>query len=635
MPIVMGTAGHIDHGKTTLIKALTGIDCDRLAEEKKRGITIELGFAYLDLPDGTRVSIVDVPGHEKFVKNMVAGAAGIDFVLLVVAADEGIMPQTEEHLEICSLLGINRGLVVLTKVDMVDEEWLTLVKEEVQEYLKNTFLRDAPIVSVSSHTGKGLQELQQVILEQVQKIRKNRIFDVFRLPVDRVFTLHGHGTVITGTTISGKIKTGEDIEIYPKGILAKVRSVQVHSESKEVAQAGERTALNLQGIEKEKIDRGNVLARPGTLFPSKVWTIELHCLSTAAKPLKHRTEIHFHHGSKEILARIYLLDRDELKPGEKALAQVRFPEPMVGVFQDRFVIRSFSPLRTIGGGIVLDPMSVSLKRRSPEIKYFKNLVNLNASQLILNVLNRQGIKGLNFDQLLILTNLRSKDLQKELQILSSKQEVFLVEKDIKLYVGKRVVEKLSNSLLDFLTQFHSKNELLEGITRSQLLSSWGKNYSDKLVNFLIDKLTKENKIKIENKFIKLFSHKVKVKGEKRDLLERIFKIIETSGFNPPNFKEIKDKFKLDTKELNEILALLEKEKKIVKINNNFYYAVSIAEKLKQLLLDFFAKQQEMTLADFKSITGLSRKYTIPLLEYFDRQKITMRIGDKRVLRKKS
>ena len=328
MPVIMGTAGHIDHGKTTLVKALTGIDCDRLAEEKKRGITIELGFAFLDLPNGSRLGIIDVPGHERFVKNMVAGAAGIDFVLLVIAADEGIMPQTREHLDICTLLGVRTGLVALTKTNMVDADWLAMVTEDVRDGLAGSFLADAPIYPVSAHTGTGLPELRQALAGLAERFAPKRRSDLARLPIDRVFTLKGHGTVVTGTLIAGTFRVGEAVRLFPSDKNSKIRSLQSHGEAVEESPAGRRTAVNLASLEVENIERGEVLARPGTLFPDRSWEVELTCLGSAPRGIKHRTEVHFHHGTREILARVHLLDRDRLDPGETAVCQIRFPEPM-------------------------------------------------------------------------------------------------------------------------------------------------------------------------------------------------------------------------------------------------------------------------------------------------------------------
>ncbi|WP_291321474.1 selenocysteine-specific translation elongation factor, partial [Desulfonatronospira sp.] len=409
MPVIMGTAGHIDHGKTTLVKALSGMECDRLVEEKKRGITIELGFAFMDLEPGMRLGIIDVPGHERFVKNMVSGASGIDFVLLVIAADEGVMPQTREHLDVCTLLGVETGLVALTKTDMADPEWLELVQEDVSDYLQDTFLKDAPVVPVSAHTGQGIQELLGHIRQMAGEFKPHRRSDLFRLPMDRIFTMRGHGTVITGTTVSGRVQVGDEIMVYPQEITSKVRSLQVHGEQTQESQAGMRTAVNLHGLEVEDLERGFVLGKPGTLFPSRAWDLELTHLESAPRPLKHRTQVHFHHGAKEVLARIYLLDRDKLEPGERCVCQVRFEDPMAGVYGDRCVIRSYSPLRTIAGAGIINPLAGKVKRFSNQVQTLERLARARAEELIQVQLEIAGSKGLSLAQLVILTDLESKE----------------------------------------------------------------------------------------------------------------------------------------------------------------------------------------------------------------------------------
>ena len=364
MPVVMGTAGHIDHGKTTLIRALTGTDCDRLEEEKRRGITIELGFAELPLPGGRSLSVVDVPGHEKFVRTMVAGASGVDFVLLVIAADEGVMPQTREHLEICSLLGVRDGIVALTKIDAVDEEMLELAREDATAFLAGSPLENAPVMPVSARGGEGLEALKNALAELEAHLAPVRSQDLFRLPVDRIFTLRGHGTVVTGTMIAGSVSVGDIVEIVPSGLQSKVRSLQSHGESVTTAPAGRRTAVNIPDLAVEQMQRGEVLTFPNTLFPTYSWVLMSSCLPSSPRPLRHRAEVHFHHGSREIQARLYFTDRDKLLPGDSCLCEARFEEPLAAVFGDRCVIRSFSPLRTVAGAVVLNPLGVDLRRRS-------------------------------------------------------------------------------------------------------------------------------------------------------------------------------------------------------------------------------------------------------------------------------
>ena len=365
--IILGTAGHIDHGKTSLVKAMTGIDTDRLKEEKERGITIELGFAYMDLPNGQRLGIIDVPGHERFIKNMVAGASTIDLVALIIAADEGVMPQTREHLDICTLLGIKKGLVALTKIDLVEEDWLDLVQEDIKEFLKGTFLEGAPILPVSSVTGQGISELTAVLERLSGEVEERSSAGIFRLPVDRVFTMRGFGTVITGTTMSGSLSVGEQVYIYPQEIQAKVRGIQVHNQDTEQVRAGLRTAINLQGIEKATVNRGDVVASPLSLYPTRLLDIQVRLLKSIPRPLKNRSQIRFHSGTNEILGRVILLESEEIKPGESQFCQIRFGEPVALLPGDLAVIRSYSPVQTIGGAEVLNVKPGKHKRFNPEV----------------------------------------------------------------------------------------------------------------------------------------------------------------------------------------------------------------------------------------------------------------------------
>ena len=633
MPIIMGTAGHIDHGKTTLIKALSGIDCDRLKDEKKRGITIELGFAFLDLPDGQRIGIIDVPGHEKFVKNMVAGAAGIDFVLLTVAADEGIMPQTREHLEICSLLGINDGLVALTKTDSVDPELLELAEEDVQEYLSATFLAQAPIIPVSAHTGQGISELTRALQEKAAKSREQTSSEIFRLPIDRVFTMRGHGTVVTGTLIDGHVSIAESIAIYPQGIKTKVRGLQVHGQAVESAYAGQRTAMNLAGLEVENLQRGECLAKPGTLFPSYLWDVELTLLSTAPKALKHRREIHFHHGTQETLARVYLLDRDQLAPGESCLAQIRFPQPLVGVYGDHYVIRAFSPLRTIAGGKLLSPMGVKVRRRSQDLESLDLLRSQDSKLVLRTQLHRADKSGLTRAELHVLSALSAKELEKTLQDLASKQEIFLFDREEQRYVSGAVVEALQSGLLEYVRDFHHKNPMKAGISRSMLSTGWGRKLPPKLFHFLIERCLKQKKMVTEKEVLRLPEHSISLASDQSKLKEDLLQTYQQAGIEPPNLNSVLETLQVSKKEALAVMALLMEEGKLVKINDSLYFSTQAINDIRDRVARHFVEHDSLTPTDFKNITGLSRKFSIPLLEYLDKQKITMRVGDIRKLRK--
>lgn len=633
MPIIMGTAGHIDHGKTTLIKALSGIDCDRLKDEKKRGITIELGFAYLDLPNGQRLGIVDVPGHEKFVKNMVAGAAGIDFVLLTVAADEGIMPQTQEHLEICNLLGIKDGLVAVTKIDTVEQDLLDLALEEIQEFLAGTFLEKAPILPVSSHTGQGIEDLKISIQEIINQIQTQETTDLFRLPVDRVFTMRGHGTVITGTLISGQIRQGENVFIYPEKKKSKIRTLQVHGQTVETAYVGQRTAVNLAGLEVNEIKRGQVLARPESLFPSFVWDIELQALMSSPRPIKHRKEIHFHHGSQETLARVYLLDREQLEPGESALAQIRFSFPLAGVYGDRFVIRSFSPLITIAGGKIINPLGRKVKRFSPDLKHLENLVQENRPSIILTQLDLSGYQGVDFYRLLVMTNTSSKNLGKILQELGSKQEIYLFDKEEMRYASGKIVHQEMENLLNYIREFHRNNPVKLGIPRGMITSDWGKNMPAKLVHFIVEKCLKQNKLLAEQEVLRLPEHKISLASDQSKLKTKLLQAYQEADIQPPNLNSLIESLGANKKEVLPVLQLLTEEGQLAKIKDGLYYSQEALDKIKNMVISYLQTNENLTPPDFKTLTGLSRKYSIPLLEYLDKEKITIRIGDSRKLRR--
>ena len=456
--IILGTAGHIDHGKTSLIKAVTGTNTDRLKEEQLRGITIELGFASLDLPSGRHLGIVDVPGHEKFVKNMVAGATGIDMVAMVIAADEGVMPQTREHMEICSLLGIEHGLVALTKIDMIDAEWLELVQEDISEFVAGTFLEDKAIVPVSSASGEGIDAFVAALDDLSGRIPERSSSNLFRLPVDRVFTMKGFGTVITGSLMSGKVKIGDNVMIYPSGIPSKVRGVQVHGESVEAAHSGMRTAINFQGLEKASIERGQVVSTANALLPSYMVDVSLHYLESNKKKIKNRSRVRFHTGTSEIMGNLILLDEEDLRPGEDTVAQIRLDEPVAVVRDDRFVLRSYSPVRTIGGGQVLNPVPEKHKRFRPEvIDGLKGLLTHDPEDIIAYQVMTAGVRGVSFSALMIMTNLSEKPLEKYLQGMLSRKDVIQIDKEQRLFVYKTGFGDLQKSMTMHLQAYHDKN----------------------------------------------------------------------------------------------------------------------------------------------------------------------------------
>ncbi len=631
--IILGTAGHIDHGKTSLIKALTGIDTDRLKEEKLRGITIELGFAWLDLPGGQRVGIVDVPGHEKFVKNMVSGASGIDLVALIIAADEGAMPQTKEHLDICSLLNVKHGLVVLTKIDMVDEEWLEMVTDDVQGFLKGTFLDGAPLVPVSSLTGHGLPELLETLETLCKAIPERTTSGLLRLPVDRVFTMKGFGTVVTGSLVSGKVRVGETVMIYPSGIQSKVRGIQVHGQTVDQAVASMRTAINFQGVDRNAVVRGDVVGGVNTLKPSYMVDALVIYLPSNEKPLKNRTKIRFHTGTSEILGRAILLDREELSPGETAVAQFRLDTPVAVVKDDRFVIRSYSPIMTIGGGQVLNPVPKKHKRfKKPLVTGLEGLAESHAREIITYHLRESGIPGVRFSELRLMTNLSEKDLEQHLQHLLSQKAIVQVDRENRTFIHWSIFDGLRQKAVKMLESYHKDHPLKAGMSRQALKSKLASSLSSKLFGLLIQDLTKSNTVIQEKEVVRLSGHRVALEADQKDVRHRIEQTYLQSGLQPPYFRDLVASVGQNSVHVKEVLMHMLEEGTIVKVKEDLYFHRRVIENLKNRLVSYLKANSEITTPQFKEMTGVSRKYTIPLIEYFDSTKATIRVGDIRRLR---
>ncbi|MFY9704757.1 MAG: selenocysteine-specific translation elongation factor [Desulfobacterales bacterium] len=632
--IILGTAGHIDHGKTSLIKAITGTDTDRLKEEKERGITIELGFASLDLPNGQHVGIVDVPGHEKFVKNMVAGATGIDIVVMVIAADEGVMPQTREHMEICTLLGIKHGFVALTKIDMVDEEWLELAMEDVRDFTASTFLENTPIVPVSAVKEQGLQEFSRVLEIICNQIPERSMSSLFRLPVDRVFTMKGFGTVITGSLISGRVQVGDTVMIYPSMITSKVRGIQVHNQGVNMAEAGQRTAINFQGLEKAAINRGEMLALPGTLKPSFMVDLQLQYLASNKKPIKNRTRVRFHTGTSEILGNLVLLDREELPPGEKAAVQLRLDEPVCLVKDDRFVIRSYSPVRTIGGGQVLNPIPPKHKRfKADVVQGLQSIAERSKEELIAYYIDQTGHTGVAFSDLVLMTNITEKSLEQQLQALLSRKTVLLVDRDSRIYMHTNSFQQLRQDLTGHLEKYHKTNPLKAGMPKEELKTKLPPNLSPKLFNLLMNQMLKDGEINVVEDTVHLASHTVALGADQEDIRDKILKTYRESGLQPPYFKELGKQLTADPARARDVLNLLVKEGRLVKVKEDLFFDADAVTRLKQRLVEFLTVNGEISTPQFKEMTAASRKYVIPLIEFFDAQNFTIRIGDIRKLRK--
>lgn len=645
MALVLGTAGHIDHGKTSLVRALTGIDCDRLEEEKRRGITIELGFAWAELPDGERLGIVDVPGHERFVKNMVAGAAGVDFVMLVIAADEGVMPQTREHLDICTLLGIDRGFVALTKCDMVDAQWLELVQEDIRNFLKGSFLENAPVFPVSSVTGEGIDALRAHIYRCAAEIPPRRPTDLFRLPIDRVFGMKGHGTVVTGTVISGGLESGEELAAMPEGIAVRARSLQRHGAAAEVVRAGQRCAVNVQGTETDSLHRGQVLARPGTLFPSRRWLLQLTCLPSAPRALRQRTEVHFHHGTQECAARVIFFDRDRLAPGESCLAELRFPQPLAGVFGDHCVVRAYSPLRTVAGGSIVSPLPPELRARDPRrarnLELFRELAALatparlaedGGMALVLAIMEIRHVMGCDVPTLQALSGLPATQLHKLLVDLASRGKLICWNREQRQWIDGQAFELLMQSACRRAAELHRKAPLKPSHGQGAICAGWSKDLPPRLVQRVLENAIKKGLLVQEGDGLRLPSHTVSLAGDQQGLRQKLLAAHEAGGMAPPNLKDVLAELNVSQKEAAPVLRLLCEEKALVRVADGLYYAAAPLEEILSRTRQWFADHDDLGLAGLKEITGLSRKFLIALLEYMDREKITVRVGDARHLR---
>lgn len=630
--VILGTAGHIDHGKTSLVKALTGVDTDRLKEEKERGITIELGFTFLDLPSGIRLGIIDVPGHEKFVKHMVGGVWGIDLVALVIAADEGVMPQTREHLDICKLLGVKKGLVVLTKVDLVDGDLLELVKEEVSEIVQDTFLRGAPILSVSSVTGQGIPQLASTLDHLSQGIEGRPADGLFRLPIDRVFTMKGFGTVVTGTMISGSLSLGETVQILPSGTEGKVRNLQVYNRSVERAVAGERTAVNLQGIETSAIERGDVLIRPNTLRPTQLIEAYLEYLPDAPRPLKHRTKARFHIGTALTHASVFLLDREELSPGEGGFVQLRLERPVVALPQDRFVIRASAAIQTVGGGTILDSHPDKHRRFSPSVIADLSLLKDGTNEQALRQhIRHSGMGGITLEDLSNRVEVSPGEIQANIRKMAENGDLLFIDPEKLKVIEKGQYQGLRELVLAQLGEFHRRSPMKSGLSKEELRTKLPPEVDIKLFQILINQLIQSKEVVLEKDKLRLPVHQISSADEK-GLVKRVEASVLKGGLQPPSPKELSEEWSEREEEVRAIFEHLTHEGVLVKIKGEIYVHRVSFENLKEELVAYLKSHQEITTPQFKEMTRASRKYAIPLIEYFDQSKLTLRIGEKRVLR---
>ena len=632
-PIILGTAGHIDHGKSSLIKHLTGVDPDRLKEEKLRGITIELGFADLILPTGQRLGIVDVPGHERFVRHMVAGATGMDLVALVIAADEGVMPQTREHLEICQLLKVKQGLVVLTKVDLAEPDWLELVEEEVREALKGTFLEGAPLVRFSAVTGEGQENLLATLAELAAQVPPKPPTGIFRLPIDRVFTIKGFGTVVTGTAISGRLKVGEAAVVYPPGFKARVRGLQVHGAAVEEAVAGNRTAVNLQGLEKEELERGMVVAPPGALLSSRRLDAFLEILPSAPRALKHRQTVRLHTGTSERVSMPLLLAADELSPGDSGYVQFFLREPLALKPGDRLVIRSFSPAFTWGGGVVLHVNPGRHKRfQETVLQGLKTLMEGSPESQLGVYLKEAGAAGRAAAELGALLPWDAAELATILASLTQQGKILLYDPENQRYLLTATAQELEQQIHQQLAAYHRQNPLKPGFSKEELRRKLPPHMEVRLFNFLLAGLVQKKQVALEKDLVRFATHKVTLGGEQEDLVKRLEAMYLKGQLSPPTFKEAEAALGVSPAQIKQLLPVLVNQGRLVKVKEDLYFHQEAISQIKAALVAFLKKNKEITVIQFKDLTQTSRKFTIPLLEYFDTTRTTVRVGETRRLR---
>jgi selenocysteine-specific elongation factor len=628
--VVVGTAGHIDHGKTSLVKALTGTDTDRLPEEKARGITIDLGFAFLEEPNGLTIEIVDVPGHERFVKNMLAGVGGIDLAMLVIAADEGVMPQTREHLAICSLLRIKAGLVALTKTDLAEPDWIELVQDDVRSLLEPTFLAGCPIVPVSVKTGAGLAELRAALAGLARTVPAKSSDQTPRLPIDRVFTIRGFGTVVTGTLTAGTLAVDDRLEVYPRGVGSKVRGLQVHGKTVERASAGQRTAVNLQAVERAAIERGDVAAPPAALLPTLLADATLELLKDAPRPLKTRDRVRFHVGTQEVMARVLLVDRPALEPGQVSVGRFRLEAPIVALPGDRFVIRSYSPIVTIGGGALLDVAPPRFKRKGPALRSHLDLLETGTpSQVLEEHLKQAGAAGARAGDLRARTPFGPERLRALLDELVKSGAIVAVDRE--WYLHRDANDRLRSQTLGLLEAFHAANPLRAGISREELRSRAG-NAQDRVFDRLLTDLEAEGLARSEKDQVRLGSHAIRLSAEQQRVVSGLDADFLRAGAAPPSPEEALGKLGVKGTERHELFQVLVADRRLVRVKESLYFHADALGAIQDKLIACLREKKEIAPADVKDLLGVSRKYAIPLMEYFDAQRITVRQGERRVLR---
>jgi selenocysteine-specific elongation factor len=623
---IIGTAGHIDHGKTALVQALTGVDTDRLPEEKERGITIDIGFAHMSLGDFD-LSFIDVPGHERFIRNMLAGVGGIDLLMLVIAADESIKPQTVEHFEIAKLLQIPSGMIVLTKTDLVDEEMMMVVRSDISQLVQGSFLENAPVVEVSSKTGKGIPDLKTQLQNSLRGIEQRKPAGIFRLPIDRVFILKGHGTVVTGTLISGKLQKDQIVEILPSHSRGKVRSIHAHDTNVQEAFAGQRTAANLQGLEKEQLQRGDTLTEPDYFETTSLLDTKITLLKNTA-PLKHNSLIRFHHLTSDLLARVTLVGTDILSPGQTGFAQLRLQKPIFALSGDRFIMRRHSPLSTVGGGIILDHMPPKKRKRADRnlLETFRKMENASASTRLSMAVEQQGIRGADERYLKSKLGLSPQEIVKT----PASDVTFLRERPV-LAISKVMEQKLIEKILESLKAFHKRNPLLPGIPKEELRSKYFSKIPNEVFSSILQLSIEKRLLHLEKDVVAEKGHKVELTSHEEDLATAVERLLIERGLEFPGFNELGMALKQNAENTKKIVYLLVRQGKLIKLTDDYFLPAALWSDLKKRITGMKASQKTLSVPDFKAKFGISRKYAIPLLELLDREGVTRRSGNERII----
>ncbi|MDZ7373296.1 MAG: selenocysteine-specific translation elongation factor [candidate division KSB1 bacterium] len=626
---IIGTAGHVDHGKSSLVKALTGTDPDRLKEEKERGLTIDLGFAYLS----DKAAIIDVPGHERFIKNMVAGVSTIDLVLFVVAADDGVMPQTREHLEILDLLRVRRGIIVLNKIDLVEREWLELVEGEVRELVRGTFLESAPIVRVSAVTGEGIDALRQEIDRAMEELPERADRGLFFMPIDRAFVLRGFGTVVTGSVLSGRVRVGDRLEIQPKGLEVRVRSIQRHGKPVERVGVAERAGINLLGVEKEVIERGDVLVEPGYYVPTDRLHVSFRLLPSAPRPLQQLARVRLHLGTGEYLCRVRLLGREQVLPGEECLAELRLEEKVVSQWGAPFVVRSYSPLVTIGGGVILDLYPARFDRKETgTVAFLSEQASLDLERAVAARIRRAGRQPVELRTLAQQLTTHPDQLQAVVDGLVRKGTVVRIKRGGRDgFVHQEALQEVESLLLEVVRRYHADQPLREGMNRSEAQESLPGQVDISLFEAAVERLVQAGLLVQQGGLLRLPEHTVRLTPEEEELRRRVLHELEEGGYSPPSVPDMAARLAVPVSRLTNLLGALEAKGEVVRIEADLYLEMGRVRQAQELLRQYCTERGEITVSEFRELLGTTRRYALGLLLRFDEMGVTERVGDVRRL----